>query len=43
MTFGMALTVKKIKDRILESLHQAEILAKIERNENTTQEEQRDN
>jgi len=28
MTFGMAMTVKKIKDRVLESVKQAEIMAK---------------
>jgi len=43
MTFGMALTIKKIKDRILDSLHQAEILAKLERSEAITPEEEREN
>ena len=43
MTFGMALTIKRIKDRILDSLHQAEILAKLERSEAITPEEEREN
>jgi hypothetical protein len=43
MTFGMALTIKKIKDRIVDSLHQAEILAKLERSEAITPEEEREN
>ena len=43
MTFGMAQTIKKIKDRILDSLHQAEVLAKIDRAEPISSEEERDN
>jgi hypothetical protein len=43
LTFGMALTIKKIKDRIVDSLHQAEILAKLERSEAITPEEEREN
>lgn len=31
MTFGMALTIKKIKERILESLKQTEIMASLEK------------
>lgn len=30
MTFGMALTIKKIKERIMESLKQASIMSQIE-------------
>ena len=40
LTFGMALTIKKIKDRVLESLKQAQILAKIEKKELITPEEE---
>jgi hypothetical protein len=40
MTFGMALTVKKIKDRVLESVKQAEVLAKVDKGEGVSSEEQ---
>jgi hypothetical protein len=43
MTFGMALTIKKIKDRVLESLKQAQIFSKIERKSQITPEEELDN
>jgi hypothetical protein len=43
MTFGMALTVKKIKDRVLESLKQAQILSKIDRKSQISPEEELNN
>jgi hypothetical protein len=39
MTFGMAMTVKKIKDRVLESVKQAEVMAKQEQGKKVTPEE----
>lgn len=43
MTFGMAMTIKKIKERVLESIKQAQILSKIEKSEPISPEEELNN